>query len=432
MGLYGMMRTGVSGMSAQANRLSTVADNIANSSTNGYKRAKTEFSSLVLPSSEGAYNSGGVTTSIRHEISQAGVTQYTTSSTDLAVDGNGFFIVGNDAGQPFMTRAGSFVPNAQGELVNAAGYKLMGYSYANGEPTVTANGYDGLEPVSIAQSELIATPTANASLEANLPADTETVTGDTPAANTANSEFSEKTSLVVYDKLGGKRILDVYMTKTAETSAPPTYSWEVTVFDRDNADATSGSFPYATSAESPSPLASTTLDFDEDGNLTTAASELVFDLPSQAATDNQSITLDLSGMTQLEAEFSATGEADGNAPSSIENVEIGDDGTIFAQYQDGSMRALYRIPLANVQSPDQLNVINGNVFSESADSGGVNLAFAGEGGFGKVVSGALENSNVDIAQELTDMIESQRSYTANSKVFQTGSELMDLLVNLKR
>ena len=85
-----------------------------------------------------------------------------------------------------------------------------------------------------------------------------------------------------------------------------------------------------------------------------------------------------------------------------------------------------------VQSPDQLNVEPGNVYSQSSDSGDIRIGFANEGGLGSVVSGALENSNVDIAEELTNMIESQRSYTANSKVFQTGADLMDILVNLKR
>src|SRR6476619_6891513 len=107
MGLYGMMRTSASGMAAQANRLSTVADNIANSSTTGYKRAYTEFSSLVLPSTPGSYNSGGVTTNVLNSISKQGALQYTTSTTDLAVDGNGFFVVRDASGSPFLTRAGS-------------------------------------------------------------------------------------------------------------------------------------------------------------------------------------------------------------------------------------------------------------------------------------------------------------------------------------
>lgn len=431
MSLYGMMRTGVSGMSAQANRLSTVADNIANSSTTGYKRSSTEFSSMVVPGTAGSYNSGGVTTSVRTSISVSGVLQYTTSITDLAVKGDGFFVVQDSGGQPFLTRAGSFVPDGSGRLVNAAGFQLMGYSYANGEPVVTANGYAGLEPITIAQSELIATPTTEAKLTANLPADAEIVdAANLPSANGANAAASEKTSLVVYDKLGGKRILDIYMTKTAETTTPPGFTWEVTVFDRANANAASGSFPYANTAESPSPLGSISLNFDEAGNLTSSPAALSFNIPPSSA--NQNVTLDLSSLTQLDAGFSATGEADGNPPSGIESVEIGTDGVVYAQYGDGSFRPLYRIPLADVPSPDRLQVLPGNVFSQSNDSGGVRLGFPGEGSSGEVISGALESSNVDIAEELTSMIEAQRSYTANSKVFQTGSDLMDLLVNLKR
>ena len=125
MSLYGMMRTGVSGMNSQANRLSTVADNIANSSTTGYKRASTEFSSLVLPSTAGSYNSGGVTTTVVNAISKQGALQYTTSVTDLAIDGDGFFVVEDPSGTSFLTRAGAFVPDKDGYLVNTAGYRLI-------------------------------------------------------------------------------------------------------------------------------------------------------------------------------------------------------------------------------------------------------------------------------------------------------------------
>ena len=138
-------------------------------------------------------------------------------------------------------------------------------------------------------------------------------------------------------------------------------------------------------------------------------------------------------MSQLTSGFTLFDAfVNGNPPSSIEVVEISPDGTFYAQYGDGSFRALYRIPLANVQSPDRLQTLPGNIFSQSSDSGSVRIGFPNEGKSGSVVSGALENSNVDIAEELTTMIEAQRNYTANSKVFQTGSELMDILVNLKR
>ena len=123
---------------------------------------------------------------------------------------------------------------------------------------------------------------------------------------------------------------------------------------------------------------------------------------------------------------------DGNAPSGIDKVQIGKDGTVYAVYADGSAAALYKIALADVTSPDLLTALPGNVYVQSPESGPVRIGFANEGRFGSVVSGALENSNVDIAEELTNMIAAQRRYTANSKVFQTGSELMDVLVNLKR
>jgi flagellar hook protein FlgE len=116
MSLYGVMRTGGSGMNAQSNKLSTVADNIANVNTTGYKRASTEFSSLVLQSGTGNYNSGSVETHVRYAISDPGTLNFTTSATDLAIQGNGFFVVNDARGTPFLTRAGSFVPDGQGNL----------------------------------------------------------------------------------------------------------------------------------------------------------------------------------------------------------------------------------------------------------------------------------------------------------------------------
>ena len=420
MSLYGMMRTGVSGMNAQANRLGTVADNIANSSTTGYKRARAEFGTLVLPSAGGSYASGGVTTTIQRAIASQGVLQYTTSGTDLAVKGNGFFVVQDGSGNSFMTRAGAFVPDGNGNLLNAAGFQLMGYNYENGTPTVTANGFGGLEPVTIAQTSLRATASSQGIFSANVPRSAEVVAaGSLPSDNVAGSTYSAKSSLVVYDNLGGEKMLDIYFTKTADDT------WQVAVYDR--ADAATGStpFPYANAA-----LSTETLTFDAtSGQLTsTSANSISFTVPGGAAFE-----LDLAQMSQLSSSFQTyEAEANGNAPSSIEAVEISADGTLYAQYTDGSFRALYRIPLATVQSPDMMTALPGNVYSQSADSGSVRMGFPNEGGLGNIVSGALENSNVDIATELTNMIESQRSYTANSKVFQTGSDLMDVLVNLKR
>ncbi|MEO9340690.1 flagellar hook protein FlgE [Mesorhizobium sp. SB112] len=420
MSLFGMMRTGVSGMNAQANRLSTVADNIANSSTTGYKRSSTEFSSLIIPSTSGNYTSGGVTTTVRTSISQQGDLRYTTSGSDLAVNGNGFFVVQGANGAPVLTRAGSFVPNANGQLVNAAGFQLMGYSFANGVPSATANGFGGLEPVTLAQNELIASPSKNGLFTVNLPVGADIVDpANLPSENEATAEYSAKSSLRAYDNLGREILLDVYFTKTAD------HTWEVAIYNQADASPNT-SFPYSSG-----PLVTETLAFDGTTGKLTGTSATGIEIPIP---DGATLSLDLAKTTQLGTTYTIVTppEVDGNAPSGIEGVEISKDGTLYAKYENGTYKALYRIPLANVQSPDQLTVLPGNVFSQSADSGTVQIGFANEGSLGQVVAGALESSNVDIAEELTNMIESQRSYTANSKVFQTGADLMDVLVNLKR
>ncbi|MEK1931865.1 MAG: flagellar hook-basal body complex protein, partial [Pararhizobium sp.] len=191
MSLYGMMRTGGSGMNAQANRLGTVAENIANANTTGYKRASTEFSSLILPTSNGSYNSGGVETKIRYSISEQGATTYTTSDTDLAISGGGFFIVSGSSGENFLTRAGAFTPDGDGDLVNSAGYTLMGYEYEEGvDPTVVVNGFDGLTEVNLSSDGLIAAGSTTGSMGANL--NSADVVGTTAASTTSLSVFDSQ------------------------------------------------------------------------------------------------------------------------------------------------------------------------------------------------------------------------------------------------
>ncbi|MDH6233389.1 flagellar hook protein FlgE [Mesorhizobium soli] len=422
MSLYGMMRTGVSGMNAQANRLSAVADNIANSSTTGYKRSSAEFSSLIIPTVTGNYTSGGVTTTIRTSISQQGDLKYTTSGSDLAINGSGFFVVQNTGGgAPVLTRAGSFVPDAQGRLVNAAGFQLMGYSYANGDPSVVANGLGGLLPVTISQTDLVAIPSAKGVFTANLPANADVVpAADLPSANATTATYSAKSSLVSYDHLGGEQLLDVYYTKTGPNT------WEVAIFKQSDAAANT-SFPYGGDGL----IGTQTLTFDpSNGKLTTTPLTATATIPGPPP---QSIDLDLSKMTQLDKSYTVVdAKVDGAAPAGIKGVQIAANGVVYAQYENGALKPIFRIPVADVPSPDLMQVLPGNVFAPTGDSGTVQLGFPNEGGKGKVVAGALENSNVDVAQELTDMIESQRTYTANSKVFQTGADLMDILVNLKR
>ncbi|WP_112664670.1 flagellar hook protein FlgE [Microvirga flavescens] len=409
MSLYGVLRSGVSGMNAQSNKLGTVAENIQNASTSGYKRASTEFSSLILSSGNGAYNSGAVTTKVRYSIGDQGPISYTTSGSDLAISGNGFFVVSDKTGTPYLTRAGNFVVDGPtGNLVNAAGFQLMGYSLAGGQPNVALNSLTGLVPVNVSSMAMQARPTTSGSITGNLPFD---ATPELPANRPpAGTTYTKKSSLVTYDNVGNKVTLDIYLTKaTANT-------WEVAIFDAANP----ASFP-ATPLSGP-----TTLTFDAMGQLT-GPSTAAFTIPN-----GQPFTFNMAGMTQLAGEYQVTGAADGNAPTAVKGAEFGSDGTVYAVYEDGTRIASYKVPLANVPSPDNLTPRAGNVYEASIGSGGIQVGFAEQGGLGTISVGALEQSNVDIGTELTAMIEAQTGYTANSKVFQTGSELLDVLMNLKR
>lgn len=429
MSLYGMMRTGVSGMNAQANRLSTVSDNIANSSTTGYKGASTEFSSLLMPQTNGSYNSGSVETETRYSISQQGSLTYTTSSTDLALNGKGYFLVQDSSGQTFLTRAGSFQPDSEGNLVNAGGYTLMGYDYGADEPSVVANGFAGLQAINVSSTDMQANASTDGTFSANLDAGQKVATSGATPADIGNSgsvddvEYTHKSSLTAFDSLGNEVIFDVYFTKTDDSK------WQAAVFNKADADATSGSFPYSSAA-----LTSVDLEFDPDtGALTSTSASKLTIAANDVKNMPEAFDIDLAGMTQLGYKFSVTeAKVNGNGASIVTGVEIGADGTVSAKYDNGDNTPLYKLALGTVTSPDLMEVIAGNVYSPSASSGDLQMGFAGTAAFGDIISGALEDSNVDLASELTTMIASQRSYTANSKVFQAGSDLLETLVNLAR
>lgn len=424
MSIFGMMRTSTSGMAAQSSRLATVSDNIANASTHGYKRAFTEFSTVVLESGGSQYVPGSVDTQIRYGITTQGGYDYTTSRTDLAISGDGFFMVGDGNGATYLTRAGSFVKDASGNLINAAGFELLGYPLNGGVASVSANGTTGLETVNISASALEATPSTTGTFYVNLEEDADVQTVTPGNTNDTTSVYTSKTSMTVIDNVGREVDLDIYYTKTAANE------WEVAVFDASTADPTTNSFPYGTAGDPP--LSTVTLTFDPTtGQLDTALpspTDITINVPNGSA-----LVLDLSQSTELADEFQIlTSNVNGNSPSSVENVEFAQDGTLFAVYGNGARVGIYRIPLATVPSPDNLTPEAGNVYSISADSGNLQLGFPGTSLFGLVKASALEKSTVDTATELTDMIEAQYSYTANSKVFQTAGELMEVLVNLKR
>jgi flagellar hook protein FlgE len=387
---------------------------------------------LVLPSTSGNYNSGGVQTTVRQSVSEQGDISYTTSGYDLAISGDGFFIVQSPDGVPVLTRAGDFTKDPLGNLVNSAGFKLMGYSYDAGAPAVVVNGFSGLVPINVNQSGLTAIASTTGNFAGNLNSNAAVATGNLPLSNTAPMTADTKQmSMVGYDKLGNTVQYDFYFTKTAVTTPPPAApgvasTWQVAVFR--HADAATGgtsSFPYTPAATAA--VGNTTLTFDANGKMVSTGALTINDTITAG-----SIAMDLSGFTQLASEFAGTGTPNGQAASPVKEVTIDKDGTVYAKYADGTSKPLYRVPLATVASPDNMTLMSGNVYSANGTSGVTVTGFPQTNGFGSIQAGALESANVDLAGELTEMIESQRSYTANSKVFQTGSDIMDVLVNLKR
>ncbi len=179
MSLFGTLNTGVSGMTAQASMLSTIGDNIANSSTTGYKSASVAFQTMLGNQTASDYTSGGVQTNINYNISDQGTLTSTTSATDLAVKGSGFFVVQGAGGTTALTRAGSFVTDSSGDLINTAGYKLMGYSLTDGT-TATANGTGGLQVINLSNQQLNAAPSKTGSLAFNLDSGTTATTRHHP------------------------------------------------------------------------------------------------------------------------------------------------------------------------------------------------------------------------------------------------------------
>jgi flagellar hook protein FlgE len=406
MSLFGVMRTGVSGMNAQSNKLATVSDNIANVNTTGYKRASTEFSSLILKSGSGQYDSGAVETHVRYAISDPGHVQFTTSATDLAIQGNGFFVVQDASGAKFFTRQGTFVKDNQGNLVNLSGFHLLGYP--GGAPVTPTNSLNGLQLINVNSAGLQATPSTNAAVNANLDPSATTVPGPVGPAN-----FTSKSSTVAFDSIGRPVTIDTFMLHTA--SVPGLDTWQIQAFSGGLPLAASQNFTFDTTAAGKGALAAA------------SPTSLNFTVPGGSA-----FVMDLSKMTQVASPFSFKATVDGNAPAAVDKVQIDDTGLVSAILTNGTVLPTFRIPLADFPARDSLTPEVGNVYSASIASGNVQIGTAGRQGLGSISSGALEESNVDLGNELTAMIESQRSFTANSKSFQTGADMLDVVVNLKR
>ena len=430
------LNAGVAGLNANSARLATIADNISNSGTYGYKRAETEFQSMVITSAQGSgtYSAGGVRASTARLIDQHGSLVSTSHPLDIAIAGRGMLPVtpavsidaATNGSQPMMmTTTGSFRTDSEGVLKTESGLVLLGWpADADGTvPTFPRDTVSGLEPVVINANQTAGDPTTKMQLGVNLPAtDTEVgASGDTLPL-----------SVEYFGNLGTSETLDISFTPTVPASGSSN-EWTMTIADSAQAGAVIGQY---------------TLTFDDSrGNGGTLASVTTLSGGAYDATTGElaltvaggpmTMTIgklgDPNGLTQLSDSFAPTNiTKDGSPVGNLTAVEIDENGYITATYDTGFTRRIYQIPLVDVPNPNGLYAKNNQTYQVSPNSGSFFLWDAGDGPTGSVVGYAREGSTTDVAGELTNLIQTQRAYSSNAKVIQTVDEMLQETTNIKR
>jgi flagellar hook protein FlgE len=437
MSISSSMNAGVAGLQAQASQLAAVSDNIANSSTAGYKRATTDFAAMVLDSGAGTYTAGGVRTTSVRLVEDRGSLTTTSNSTDLAIGGRGFLPVTTAAGVatggdlPFlMTTTGSFRPDAEGYLTTPSGLVLMGVPVEDGvAPNFGRTSADALVPVRIDSSEIVGSPTSNVGLSGNLPA-TSTVAG--------SAGTPEVMSIVYYDNLGGSQTLTATFTPTVPAAGdPPSNEWTMTLTDGASGGAVVGEY-VITFDDGPGTggdilTVATTSGGAYDAatgsvSVTTASGPIEITIGGGTAPGAAS-----GGFTQLAAKFTpGTTTRDGAAAQKLVGVEVDPAGYVVGSYGSGETRRLYQIPVVDVPNPNGLTALSNQTYAPSQASGSFILWDAGDGPTGAIQGYAREESAVDVAQELTQLIKTQRAYSSNAKVIQTVDEMLQETTNIKR
>jgi flagellar hook protein FlgE len=427
MSLFGSLFTGVSALSAQSQAMGMISNNIANVNTVGYKRNVASFSDLVTQETRStAYSPGGVRASTQTTVNQQGILQQTNSSTDAAISGDGFFVVQRGtvgAQETLYTRAGSFSEDARGLLRNSSGFYLMGWRLDdNGNLPPGNSDVNSLEPVDVAFLNGLTAPTSAAEVQINLDAN-QTTGGTTP-------HFSR--AITVYDSLGGPQQLYMEFTKTASNT------WSLDILDGPSSgggasliggptgvgfNATTGGVD--TTGPFAPPLAYDTTT----GQLTVTTGAIDWGNGSDPA---QAIAVDISNVTQFNADYSVAFVDQNGAELGLRTgVGIDRDGYVVAAFSNGLTRNLYKLPVATFTNPNGLEARSGNVYIQTQDSGDYNLREAGTSGAGLISSSSLESSNVDLADEFSRMIITQRAYSAGTKVITTADQMLQELLQLR-
>jgi flagellar hook protein FlgE len=418
------MSIAVSALRAQSSNLSIISTNLANASTVGYKELTTNFKTLVTnPYSSSSLNTGGVVVSSIQHVDLQGLIESSSTSTNMAIDGNGYFVVTNaaDSNSFYYTRTGSFSTDDDGYLVNENGYYLQGWPVDSDGNLINGSGsVSSLETINLNSISGAAQATSTIEMVANLPADA--VVGNT---------FT--TSSEIYDSLGVSHTIEYTWEKTASNE------WELSV-----SNPTLGSDPTNESGTlAGSPI---TITFDSDGNLdSTNPDPVTLSITAwETGASDSTITLGLgtSGRTDGLSQFSSEDgdpqvsvtsvSQDGLQFGDLASVSIRSDGLVIATFDNGMSRTVYQIPLASFNNPNGLQLVSGNAYLATVDSGTYTLNMPGYGGTGAISGSALEASTVTTSEELTDMIVAQQAYSAASQVISTSQDMFDALIGSVR
>ncbi len=435
--LYSSFNASISGLNANATRLSAISDNIANSGTTGYKRLNTSFHSMVLTGTgHGAYTAGGVRAETARMIGERGGLSTTNNATDLAVNGRGFLPVTSQvalqsggANMPLMMMTtGSFRPDDQGILRNETGMVLLGWQTDSdgsiGTPPRDSVGT--LQPIQLDRDRFLPQPTTEMRLRVNLPA-TETGAGSDGAARTLTLEYFNPTGST--KKLGISFTPDVPETGASNT-------WSVQITDPANDDEVIGAYSVAFSGSMPNAgqVVSVTQPEDAPGGAYDPDTGIL-----RIEVDGQEIDINLGrpgdpdALSQMGSSFEPVAVERNGAPvQSLTGVEVDANGHVQATYDSGLIRTIAHVPLVDVPNPNGLEALDNQAYRVSSASGPLFLWDAGDGPTGQIVGYALEGSGTDVAAELTGMIQTQRAYSSNAKVIQTVDEMLQETTNMKR
>lgn len=423
--------TSLSGLQGAQTEMATISHNLANVSTNGFKKSTTQFADVIASTSSSyptqMVGSGTAVKEVRQQFGQGGFTQ-STSALDLAVSGDGFFVVKGSAANGngiAYTRNGSFSVDASRTVVDAQGNALQVYPVDGSGAVVGSATTDLTLPATSGSPKATGSVTLALTLnkEAAVPADSAAF-ADTPYAfdRFDPATYNHATTTTIYDADGKAQTLTQYFVRdTKPSEGDASSSWTVHSFVGDQA--------LSTTAEGSTPI---TLTFDASGKQTAPAAAISFApfTPAGSATE-RTLTLDLSASQSAGAFTVKTNTQDGAAVGQFQSVAVGDDGTVRATFSNGDTKALGKVALAGFSNPAGLRQLGNSTWAASGLSGQPRMGSAGTSGFGDLMSGAVERSNVDITEELVALIAAQRNFQANAKALDTASQISQTIFNMR-